>query len=129
MKKIRTLLLPDLIEKKVSPEQRESRWRDLAACYYVQQIAHYPQGYLTGHNDLPERVIETLERMIEDYQDRVSYHGPLHCTMTVDEPIEVPTTRERGADGDPVMRRVAERLQTMLDEQVAQRREKLFGAS
>lgn len=127
VKKIRTVVLPDLIEKKCTPEEREDRWHDLAACYYLQQIAHYPRGYLTGENDLPERVLETLERMIEDYQDRASYHGPLHCTMVCGEAIEVPDTRERGADGDPIMRQVADELQATLDSLVAERRAKLFG--
>lgn len=127
VKKIRTVLLPDLIEKKVTPEERDDRWRDLSACYYLQQIAHYPRGYLTGENDLPERVIETIERMIEDFQSRASYHGPLHCTMVVDDPIEVPSARDRGADGEPVMQETAARLQAMLDELVAERRAALFG--
>ncbi|QDT69768.1 acylglycerophosphoethanolamine acyltransferase [Planctomycetes bacterium MalM25] len=128
VKRIRTVILPDLIEKKVTPEDRDDRWRDLAACYYVQQIAHYPKGYLTGENDLPERVLETVERMIEDYQDRSSYHGPLHCTIEIGEPVEVGATRDRKADGDPAMKLVAERIQAMLDAQVAERRKKLFGS-
>lgn len=128
VKRIRTVILPDLIEKKVTPEDRDDRWRDLAACYYVQQIAHYPKGYLTGENDLPERVLETVERMIEDYQDRASYHGPLHCTIEIGEPVEVGATRDRKADGDPAMKLVAERIQAMLDAQVAERRKKLFGS-
>ena len=129
VKRIRTVILPDLIEKKVTPEERADRWRDLAACYYLQQIAHYPKGYLTGENDLPERVLETVERMIEDYQDRASYHGPLHCTIEIGEPVVVGATRDRSADGDPAMKLVAERIQGMLDAQVAERRAKLFGDS
>ena len=129
VKQVRTRVLPDLIEQKCTPEDREDRWHDLAACYYLQQIAHYPKGYLTGENDLPERVLETLERMIEDYQDAASYHGPLHCTMVCGEAIEAPDTRERGADGDPVMRRVADELQSTLDALVAERRAKLFGTT
>ena len=129
VKKIRTVVLPDLIEKKVTAAEREDRWRDLAACYYLQQIAHYPDGYLTGENDLPERVLETVERMIEDYQDRASYHGPLHCTMVIDDPIEVSPERDRSAAGDPAMTRTAERLQAMLDDLAAERRAKLFGGS
>lgn len=129
VKRIRTVILPDLIEKKVTPEERADRWRDLAACYYLQQIAHYPKGYLTGENDLPERVLETVERMIEDYQDRASYHGPLHCTIEIGEPVVVGAARDRKADGDPAMKLVAERIQGMLDAQVAERRKKLFGDS
>ncbi|MEN0110587.1 MAG: 1-acyl-sn-glycerol-3-phosphate acyltransferase [Planctomycetota bacterium] len=127
VKKVRSVVLPDLIDKKVTPAERDSRWRDLAACYYLQQIAHYPRGYLTGQNDLPERVLETVERMIEDYQDRVSYHGPLTCTMVVDDPIEVSAERDRSSQGDPAMNRTAERIQAMLDGLVEERRRRLFG--
>lgn len=127
VKRIRTVVLPDLIEKKVPPDQREDRWRDLAACYYLQQIAHYPRGYITGEKDLPERVLETVERMVEDYCDRVSYHGPLHCTMQVGEAIEVSSERDRSAESDPAMALAAERLQAMLDGLAAERRAKLFG--
>ncbi|TWU00311.1 1-acyl-sn-glycerol-3-phosphate acyltransferase [Botrimarina colliarenosi] len=127
VKKIRTVVLPDLIAKKVPPAEREDRWRDLATCYYLQQIAHYPRGYITGQNDLPERVIETVERMVEDYQDRASYHGPLHCTIEVGEPIEVSAERDRSAETDPAMALAAERIQAMLDGLAAERRTKLFG--
>ena len=127
VKRIRTVVLPDIIEKKVTPEEREERWRDLAACYYLQQIAHYPRGYVTGDQDLPERVLETVERMNEDYLDKIKYHGPLHCTMVVDEPVEVSPQRDRSAEGDPTMQHVAERMQAMLDDLVAERRKKLFG--
>ncbi len=126
VKKIRSVVLPDLIAKKVAPDEREDRWRDLAACYYLQQIAHYPRGYITGDKDLPERVIETVERMDEDYRDRISYHGPLHCTIAVGEAIEVSAERDRAAETDPAMALAAVRIQAMLDEQVAQRRAKLF---
>ena len=127
VKRIRTVVLPDLIEKKVTQEEREDRWRDLAACYYLQQIAHYPPGYLTGQNDLPERVLETFERMYEDFTDRSTYHGPLHCTMVVGDPITVSSKRERGAASDPAIQKTGESLQAMLDELVAERRAKLFG--
>lgn len=126
VKKIRTVVLPDIIESKVTQEEREDRWRDLAACYYLQQIAHYPEGYLTGKNDLPERVLETFERMKEDFCDESTYHGPMHCTMVVGDPISVSSERVRGG-GDPAMEQTAESLQSMLNELVAERRSKLFG--
>jgi hypothetical protein len=31
VKRIRTAILPDMIARKVTPEERERRWRDLAA--------------------------------------------------------------------------------------------------
>lgn len=127
VKRIRVALLPDIIEKKIGEDEREERWRDLAICYYLQQIVHYPPGYITGKDDLPERVIETVERMVEDYEDRASYHGPLKCTMVVGDAIEVSGARDRGAKTDPAMAETAEALQSTLDQLSAERRAELFG--
>lgn len=124
-KAIRTAILPDLIARRVTPAERESRWRDLAACYYLQQIAHYPPGYLSeapgGVGPLPERVVETVERMHEDFEDRIAYKGPMHCTMVVGEAIEVGPKRERAPGGDPAMAQTKASLQSMLDGLVAER--------
>ena len=122
VKAIRMAMLPDMIAKKVTPEQRAERWRDLAACYYLQQIAHYPNGYLGSENHLPERIVETVERMAEDYNDRIEYHGPMHCTMSVGTAVEVSTNRDRSADIDPAMQETHEQLQSMLDALVEERR-------
>ncbi|TWT86856.1 Acyltransferase [Pseudobythopirellula maris] len=127
VKALRTTILPDLIAKKVTPEERHQRWLDLAACYYVQQIDHYPRGYLQAEKNLPERIVETVERMAEDYCDRIRYRGPMHCTMVVGEAIEVSPQRDRSAVKDPAMAAAGESLQTMLDELVVERRRELFG--
>ena len=42
VKRLRTAILPDMVAGKVTPDERERRWRDLAACYYAQQMSHYP---------------------------------------------------------------------------------------
>ena len=70
---------------------------------------------------------DEVERMDEDYRDRISYHGPLHCTISVGEAIEVSADRDRAAETDPAMALAAVQIQAMLDEQVAERRAKLFG--
>jgi 1-acyl-sn-glycerol-3-phosphate acyltransferase len=127
VKAIRGVVLPDLVAKKVTPAERDERWRDLAACYYVQQIAHYPRGYVTGENDLPERVVETFERLVEDYQDKIHYHGPIHTTMVVGEAIPVSAERDRSASGDPAMESVARTIQQTLDGLADERRAELFG--
>lgn len=125
VKALRTVILPDLIDKKCESEERAERWRDLAACYYVQQLAHYPKGYIGGGNDLPERLLETIERMEEDFTDNSTYHGPLHCVMQVGDAIEVSPERDRNAERDPVMAATAESLQGMLDAMVVERRRQL----
>ncbi len=116
-----------MIAKKVTEEERASRWRDLAACYYAQQIAHYPRGYIGGGQDLPERLLETIERMEEDFTDESNYHGPLHVTLQVGDAIEVGTHRDRSAERDPVMAETGRQIQGMLDALVEERRRALAG--
>jgi hypothetical protein len=56
-----------------------------------------------------------VERLEEDITDRASVHGPLEVIIQIDEPIEVPTDRTPRGDEDPIMKRLRERLQAMLD--------------
>lgn len=126
VKNLRSAILPDMIAKKVTDEERAARWRDLGACYYVQQMAHYPRKYLrTRMENLPERILETVERLEEDFTDRSVYHGPLHVTIEVGEAILVQSQRERGAPLDPAMAEVATQLQRMLTSLADERRAKL----
>ncbi len=121
VKRIRTAILPDMVAGKITPWERDSRWRDLAAAYYVQQIVHYPRGYITRERNLPERVIETVERLQEDFTDTLTYHQPLNATIMVGEAIPVGTERSRDETGDPIMVEVRRQLQAMIDQMVAER--------
>ena len=121
VKMLRTLILPDLIEKKVTPAERDRRWRHLSACYYVQQIAHYPRDYILREKNLPERVLETVERFEEDFTDQSETHAPLDCTIKVGEAIEVNPKRDRRAASDPITDAMACQIQGMIDELAAKR--------
>lgn len=121
VKRLRTAILPDMVDGKVTPEDRERRWLDLAAAYYMQQISHYPRGYILREKNLPERVIETVERLQEDFTDKSAIHGPMHAIIEVGEAIPVGPQRERDELGDPIMAEVRRQLQTMIDGLVAER--------
>ncbi len=121
VKAVRSAILPDMIAKKVTAEERAERWRDLGACYYAQQMAHYPRTYVVDGPNLPERILETVERLEEDFTDQAVYHGPLHATIDVGEPIEVQSRRDRSAQHDPAMTAVAKELSRMLDALAAER--------
>jgi hypothetical protein len=126
VKNLRGAILPEMVEGKLTPEERDARWRDLGACYYVQQMAHYPRKYLrTQQENLPERILETVERLEEDFTDRSVYHGPLHVTIEVGEAIKVESTRDRSADRDPAMAEVQRSLQAMITALGDERRVKL----
>jgi 1-acyl-sn-glycerol-3-phosphate acyltransferase len=121
VKRIRTTILPDMIAGRVTPEERQRRWHDLAAVYYAQNISHYPRDYILREKNLPERVVETVERLQEDFTDVMRLHEPYHAVIQVGEAIPVGTERIRDELGDPVMAEVRHQLQTMINEMAAER--------
>jgi len=121
VKRLRTAMLADMIAGTVTPDERERRWRDLAACYYAQQMSHYPRDYILREKNLPERVVETVERFEEDFTDRMPTHEPFHCVIQVGEPIPVGTQRIRDPIEDPIMAEVRRQLQSMINALAAER--------
>ena len=121
VKMLRTVILPELIEGNLSDAERDRRWRDLSAAYYIQQIDHYPRDYISRENYLPERVLETVERFEEDFTDQSHKHSPLDCVVQVGDAIPVGTKRDRNAAEDPITAAIAEQLQGMLNGLAAER--------
>ena len=121
VKNVRTVILPDMIAGNCDEAERAARWRDLGKLYYAQQMAHYPRTYIREGANLPERILETVERLEEDFTDVATVHGPLHVTIDVGEAIEVSPDRDRSAPQDPTMLQVGERLQEMLNALAAER--------
>lgn len=121
VKRLRMAILADMIDGDISAEERARRWRDLAACYYAQQMSHYPRDYIVHGQNLPERVVETVERFEEDFTDKLSVHEPFHAVIDVGEAIEVGTHRERGVDVDPVVAAARGQVQSMIDALAAER--------
>lgn len=115
VKRLRGAIVPGLISDELSLAERNLRWRQLADCYFAQQLACYPIGYL---DDRPTvgRILETVERYEEDLTDVARVHRPLRCVMEIGEAIEVTPERNRGAGDDPLMARLRTQLQSMLDE-------------
>jgi 1-acyl-sn-glycerol-3-phosphate acyltransferase len=117
VKNLRTAIVPDLIHGKVSDAQRHERWKELATCYYLQQMSHYPRNYVhVTEKNIPEHIIETVERFEEDFTDQVAVHGPWHVVIQVGEPIEVRGRRERGVAVDPIMAGIRTSLTDMLSQ-------------
>ena len=116
VKAIRSAILPDMIAKKVDDEERHRRWKQLAACYYIQQISHYPPQYVRrSQPNIIEHILETVERFEEDFTDHATTHGPLHTVIQVGEAIPVSSKRVRGTDSDPVMDGIRTQLSGMLE--------------
>jgi len=121
VKRLRTAILPDMVAGNVTPEERKRRWRDLDACYLVQQISHYPRDYISHGKNLPERIMETVERLEEDLLGQMRVHAPYRAVVTVGEPIPIGMQRVRDDQGDPIMAEVRRQLQDMINAMVAER--------
>jgi 1-acyl-sn-glycerol-3-phosphate acyltransferase len=115
VKTLRMRLLPEMVQNQLSQAERDHRWQQLAKLYLAQQLSCYPPDYLTTRRSV-DRILETLERFEEDLTDQARPHEHLHAVIWIDEPIAVPHQRDRQQDDDPIMSRLAQRLQQMLDQ-------------
>jgi 1-acyl-sn-glycerol-3-phosphate acyltransferase len=115
VKRLRTAILPDMINGEIVEAERQRRWKQLADVYLANELSQYPPDYVRS-NPTRERILETIERFEEDLTDKIRVHGPISATVTVGEAIEVSIAREgRGAaGGDPLLRQIETQLRTML---------------
>jgi len=109
--KLRTAVLPEMVQGALSDAERARRWSMLADMYLAQQISCYPPDYLAA-SPTPERLLETVERYEEDLTDAVRPH-PHRVVITVGDAIVVSPERQRGS-ADPVMVGVESQLKSML---------------
>ena len=115
VKNLRSAILPGMLKNNLSAEDRHERWKQLAACYYIQQISHYPPHYVRREGpNIVEHILETVERFEEDFTDHATTHGPLHAVIQVGEAIPVSSKRPRDKTSDPVMDGIRSQLTTML---------------
>jgi 1-acyl-sn-glycerol-3-phosphate acyltransferase len=114
IKSLRMKIVPELTTGELAEAERERRWEQLSRIYLSQQIASYPPTYLVSPTT-DTRILETVERLEEDLTDKAGVHGPLEVIIQVDEAIEVPADRSPRGEEDPVMKRLRERMQGMLD--------------
>lgn len=115
VKSIRGAILPHLIGNTATPAEKDEMRKQLAACYYVQQMSHYPRNYVRmSQKNIPEHILETVERFEEDFTDHVRIHGPLHAVVEVGEAIPVESRRDRAAAVDPLMDGIRTQLRGML---------------
>jgi 1-acyl-sn-glycerol-3-phosphate acyltransferase len=114
VKALRMKILPEMVGGKITEQERQRRWHQLADIYLSQQIGSYPPDYLTDKPSV-DRLLETVERYEEDLTDKVRTHGGLHAVIEVGERIAVESRRERGVTTDPLMTGIGTSLQRMLN--------------
>ncbi len=114
IKTLRAKIVPDLTTGELSESERQRRWGQLRQIYLSQQVASYPVDYLTSPTT-DTRILETVERLEEDLTDKANIHGPLEAIIEIGEAIEVPTDRPPRGEDDPIMTKLRQNLQSLLD--------------
>jgi 1-acyl-sn-glycerol-3-phosphate acyltransferase len=113
IKRLRSAILPDLVDGHISEAERERRWQQLAAIYLAQQVSSFTGDYIRSR-PTKERILETVERFEEGLTDQARIHRPMRVVIQVGEPLAVSPAREKGASEDPLMRDLAGRMEFML---------------
>jgi hypothetical protein len=103
-----------MVRGTIDESERQRRWQQLADIYLSQQVYSYPPDYVTAQPSV-DRLLETVERYEEDLTDQVRVHGKLHAIIQVGEAIGVDTQRTRNELVDPIMSRIEQQLQGMLN--------------
>jgi hypothetical protein len=120
VKRLRSAILPDMVNGELTEDERARRWRQLADLYLAQQLHCYSGDYLAG-DPTPERILETVERYEEDLTDEARPHPPLHAVISVGEAIEAAPIRDRSSDSDPIAKELRNQLELMLEESKTRR--------
>lgn len=125
VKRLRTAILPEMLEGNLTEAERAERWRHFAELYLVQQLHCYPDDYVGDPS--PERVLETVERFEEDLTDHARAHYPIRAVIMVGDAIPVPAEKDRSQDGDPITALVRERMEELLEASLHFRKETVGG--
>lgn len=120
VKRLRSAILPDMVNGELTETDRAARWRNLADVYLVQQLHCYPGNYFDAPT--PERILETAERFEEDLTDVARAHRPIRAIITVGDPIEVAATRDRSQEADPITMEIRRQMEAMVESTKALRR-------
>lgn len=115
VKNLRVKIFPDMTTDTLSVAERKRRWEQLGRTYLAQQVDCYPEQYVTERPTV-DRILETVEKFEEDFLGTYPLHGNLKAIINVGEAIEVPTRREKGSDGEPLMNQIRDSIETMLDQ-------------
>jgi 1-acyl-sn-glycerol-3-phosphate acyltransferase len=121
IKRLRSAIVPEMIQGDLTEAERARRWRQLTDLYFAQQLHCYSGDYLAD-SPTPERLLETVERYEEDLTDRGGPHPPLHAVISVGHAIEAAPTRERKGEGEPMANELRRELEVLMEESKTRRR-------
>ena len=114
IKRLRFVILRDMIQDNVTEEERDRRWIQLNDMNLAQQLGHYPPHYVKS-KPTPERLLETVEKFEFDLTGSTRIHRPMSATVRIGSAIPVPTKRDRQYKHDSVMVAVEQQLHELLE--------------
>lgn len=119
VKELRKAIVPDMIEKDegtpLPQAELDRRWRQLEDMSLAQSLSLFPKEYVATRASV-DRILETVERMVEALSGEVPVHGPTSAVISVGEPFAVAAKRDRSAKTDPVLNHLESELTSMLAE-------------
>lgn len=118
----RTKLVPILLQSLGEPLVRARLRRKITEIDLAQQLVSYPNDYLNEGQVTDTRILETLERMQEDFLGHSKCPTPLHVVLEVDTAIEVDDQRPPRGETDPLQLRLQAQLAALLERLSAEAR-------
>lgn len=112
---LRRAIVAEMVGAELPEAEMQRRWKQLAHADLAQSLSLYPADYVASR-PTAERILETVERFHEHLTGEAPCRGPLRAIVDVGEPLPVSARRERGAAGDPLLSRLADSLQTLLQQ-------------
>ncbi|MFM8476428.1 MAG: hypothetical protein ACKOEO_11605, partial [Planctomycetaceae bacterium] len=112
---LRRAIVAEMVGGALPQAEMQRRWKQLAHADLAQALSLYPADYVSSR-PTAERILETVERFHEHLTGEAPCRGPLRAIVDVGQPLPVSARRERGASGDPLLSRLADSLQTLLQQ-------------
>ena len=109
-KDLRSTILKGMVSGDIDDEERDRRWKQFRSLELAQKISLYPRGYLS-EDAPPDRFLETVERLEEDFTGKARRYSPRSVTLTVCDPLEV--SAEKQSDDSPSL---MDQLESQLEE-------------
>jgi hypothetical protein len=110
----RAKVMPVLLESLSDTDRANQLRRTIVRIDLAQKLVSYPADYLAKQPITETRILETIERMQEDFLGKPHLPTPLHAVIQVDAAIEVDPQRPPRGEEDPVLRQLRVQLTELL---------------
>ncbi len=114
VRRLRTAVSP-LIVQAENQSTKDELCHLLDGIELAQQLYSYPDRYLLNSPVTDTQVLETIERMQDDFMGKPDNPSPLHAVIEIGEPFTVSTDRPPRGEPDPLMVSIESSLREMIE--------------